>query len=164
MTALQDRDRPKETEREQEPWLLSKSTQSEINSSNSKITIDFQRSIGGSSGQAKRAGGSINKCSAASPVRLVRVQHIRSRSLSSSSSPPLDPPFRGPSNVQKKKKRNKNGDDDDLQRSVWKAGDMPYNNEMAHTRAVPKSGPTDDDDDRVSLSLGVSAPQWSMWQ
>lgn len=53
--------------------------------------------------QAKRAGGSINKCSAASPVRLVRVQHIRSRSLSSSSSPPLDPPFRGPSNVQKKK-------------------------------------------------------------
>lgn len=26
------------------PWLLSKSTQSEINSSNSKITIDFQRS------------------------------------------------------------------------------------------------------------------------
>lgn len=52
MTALQDRDRQKEaeteTEREQEPWLLSKSTQSEINSSNSKITIDFQRSIGGS--------------------------------------------------------------------------------------------------------------------
>lgn len=47
MTALQNRDRLREREEAcavRLPWLLSKSTQSEINSSNSKITIDFQRS------------------------------------------------------------------------------------------------------------------------
>lgn len=96
--------------------LLSKSTQSQINSSNSKITIDFFffcSSARSAPTQSDRsAGGSINKCSA---FQLVRVQHIRSQ-VSASDTVSV------PSNAKKKNESSKATISNDLL--------LPYNNEM----------------------------------
>lgn len=73
--------------------------------------------------------------------------------------PSLHPRLQVHQMCKKKRNKNRDDDDDDPQRSVWKQRDMPYNNEMEHTRAVPKSGPGTIVCLSRSQSLGVSAPQ-----